>query len=149
MTHQSTTARPPRDASREDADDALLDGDDDAVLRDASALVAAGLVGAALGAAIGWLASRSIAGHTDEPLLERAERAWDEGVAEPVRDAARRARRGAARAPRAAEPFNDIATVAQRAAESLERSRAEVERQLERGLRDLRRAARHAARRVG
>lgn len=120
-------------------------------------MLVAGLLGAALGAGLGWLASRSIA---NEPRsVSRAMReTWRESIADPVcetvRDRVHEARRGVTRQRkrmdgRAGEAADDVVAVARRTAAALERSRADAERQLERGLRDLRRAARRAARRVG
>ena len=50
---------------------------------------------------------------------------------------------------RSRETVDDVAAAARRAAAALEQARVDVDRQVQRGLRDLRRAARHAAHRVG
>jgi len=151
-----------------DDDDDLLDAlQREDTLQDASGVVVAGLLGAALGAGLGWLASRSVASRSvasrpvagAERSAARAVReTWRDAVVTPVRetvgDRVRDTRRSIARQrtrvdARTSETVDDVAAVAQRTAAALERSRADVERQLERGLRDLRRAARRAARRIG
>ncbi len=131
MTNPSGSSR------RTEADDDALDElQREDALHEASRLVVGGLLGVALGAGLGWLASRSLS-RTPE-MLENAERSVRRGV-----HAARG--RGAARGR---ETIDDVATAARRAADALEQSRADMERHVERGLRDLRRAVRNAARRV-
>lgn len=130
-------------ASRDEADDDALDAlQREDALHEASRLVVGGLVGIALGAGLGWLASRSVAGRTV------VERVMEDGPdARPVRRelGATRARA----AERGRETIDDVTDAARRAAAALEHSRADVERHVERGLRDLRRAVRNAARHVG
>ncbi len=151
-----------------DDDDELLDVlQRDDTLQDASGVIAAGLLGAALGAGLGWLASRSVrhrsvATHSVAGAERSAARAvretWHDAVVTPMRDTGRDGvrdtRRGVSRQrtrvhARTSETVDDVVAVARRTAAALERSRADAERQLERGLRDLRRAARRAARRIG
>lgn len=132
MTNASSSSA--RDEADDDALDALQRED---ALEEASRLVVGGLVGVAIGAGLGWLASRSLA----------ARGAGVSDVTSPLRRTLRSARdRPSARGR---DTIEDVTAAARRAADALEQSRVDVERHVQRGLRDLRRAVRNAARRVG
>ena len=117
----------PGSPRRDEDDDDLLDAlQRDDALHAANGAVVAGLLGAALGAGLGWLVSRRAVGAPSRP-----------------------ADGGAAAGDHAHHAADDVLVAAHRAAAALEQSRADVEQQVERVLRDLRRAVRRAARRVG
>lgn len=132
-------ARDP-DAEETEGADELAAGDAE---QSPVALVAAGLLGAALGAGLGLLASRALtagAPSYGEAVRRQARRAG-RGVARRVEQTGRGVRRGAA------QGADDTLETVAAAARALVRTRAEVGERIDRELRALRKLVRRGRRR--